>query len=357
MLMGCAASKPYNPLKKYSPQQLQADYQIFRGALEESHPSLYWYTPKDSMDYYFGVGDSKLKDSLTEVRFRYVLAYVVAKMRCGHTSIRASDGAAQNPGAQGLSFPLYVKAWPDTTVVTVNLNRSDSNVVRGSILQSIDGRPMQAIIDSMFSFLSADGYNTTHKYQTLSNGAAFRSLYGLLFGLKPKTPVAFIDTLGQYRTAMVSLYNPRADTPRVPPPPWPKLSRRERKRIDLLSTRRLRIDTASNAAFMEVNSFVKGNRLRRFFRQSFKEIKERGIQHLVVDLRGNGGGNVVLSNLLTKYIADKPFVIADSLYAVRRGGKFTKYRNSRFFSWVFLRFFTHRQHDGNYHFGLYSTLR
>src|SRR5690349_7955482 len=104
VLASCSASKPFSPSKKYSPEDLQKDYSIFRSSLEESHPSLYWYTPKDSMDYYFEIGKSKLHDSLTESSFRYVLAYVISKIRCGHTSVRASKAAANFSGSSGMSF-------------------------------------------------------------------------------------------------------------------------------------------------------------------------------------------------------------------------------------------------------------
>ena len=57
--------------------------------------------------------------------------------------------------------------------------------------------------------------------------------------------------------------------------------------------------------------------LPHFFRSSFKKLKEKNTQNLVIDLRSNGGGSVTNSNLLTKFIADKPFRIADSLYALR----------------------------------------
>lgn len=354
LMVSCSVSKPYSPSKKYSPKELQEDYAIFRATLEESHPSLYWYTPKDSMDYFFDVGKSKLSDSLTETGFRYVLSYVIAKIRCGHTSARASQGAVNFSGTQGSSFPLYVKAWPDTVVVTANLNRKDSNVTRGVILKSIDGRPINAIVDSMFSFLSADGFNTTHKYQTLSNGGTFRSLYAVIFGLKQRIPVEFIDTSGNLRNSILNLYHPRADTPRTAVRQPPKLSRKERRRLELESMRNLRIDTTLKTAFMEVNTFTKGNKLRSFFRRSFKEINKKTIPNLVLDLRGNGGGSVVLSNLLTKYISDGPFVIADSLYAVRRTSEYGKYRNTRFFNWLFLQFLTKRKRDGDYHFGLYE---
>ena len=50
---GCTVAKNYNPATKYAPEVLQQDYALFQTILEEEHPGLYWYTPKDSMDYYF----------------------------------------------------------------------------------------------------------------------------------------------------------------------------------------------------------------------------------------------------------------------------------------------------------------
>src|SRR3982750_2735630 len=89
----CSVSRNYNPSRKFGPDELQKDYQLFRNILEEAHPSLYWYTPKDSIDYYFDQGAARLQDSMTEARFRYVLSSVLSRIRCGHTSVRASKGA------------------------------------------------------------------------------------------------------------------------------------------------------------------------------------------------------------------------------------------------------------------------
>jgi len=105
---------------------------------------------------------------------------------------------------------------------------------------------------------------------------------------------------------------------------------------------------------LEVNAFARGFGLRRFFRKSFRQIKEERIPNLVVDLRGNGGGNVILSNLLTKYIAAKPFVVADTLYAVKRSSAYGKYRENRVLNWLFLRFLTRKKKDGRYHFAWYE---
>src|SRR6266542_3948052 len=139
-LSSCAVSKnSYNPNKKFSPEQLQKDYELFRNILEESHPSLYWYTPKDSVDYYFEVGASRLKDSLPEYKFRNVLSYVLAQIRCGHTSVRASKAATKySDRVRTWMFPISIKAWKDTVVITSNLSRRDTNVMRGVLLKSID---------------------------------------------------------------------------------------------------------------------------------------------------------------------------------------------------------------------------
>ncbi|HVG14493.1 MAG TPA: S41 family peptidase, partial [Chitinophagaceae bacterium] len=134
----------------------------------------------------------------------------------------------------------------------------------------------------------------------------------------------------------------------------PRPSRKDRRRLNLQNNRLLRFDTSLNLAVMDLNTFANGYRLRRFFHSSFKQLKENKTEHLVIDLRANGGGSVTNSNLLTKYISNKRFKIADSLYAIRRSSKFGKYQEDRFANWLFLQFMTHRQKDGHYHFGLFE---
>ena len=39
--------------KKNSPQAMRSDFELLKNILEANHPSLYWYTPKDSIDFLF----------------------------------------------------------------------------------------------------------------------------------------------------------------------------------------------------------------------------------------------------------------------------------------------------------------
>jgi Peptidase family S41 len=353
----CTVGKnSYNPNKKFSPRQLQQDYELFRNVLEELHPSLYWYTPKDSVDYYFEVGASRLKDSLPEYKFRNVLSYVLAQIHCGHTSVRSSKAAARySERTRTLMFPLNIKAWKDTVLVTSNLSRRDSNVMRGALLKSIDNKPISVIIDSMFHHISGDGYNTTHKYQSVSNSGVFRSMYGSIYGLKSKTPVEYIDTAGVLRRTEISLGMQLVDTARIRREKQHPPSRKERKNALALSMRNMRIDSSLHTAFLEVNTFSSGYRLRRFFRQSFRQIHKKDVQNLVVDMRGNGGGSVILSNLLTKYISEKPFKIADSLYAKKNKSRYKQYEENYFLNRLFFIFLAHKKKDGYYHFSHFEN--
>jgi len=358
ILSGCSVGKnSFNPNKKIPPELLQKDYDLFRNILEESHPSLYWYTPKDSINYYFEEGRKRLKDSLTELKFRNVLSYVLAQLHCGHTSVRASKAAAKySARIRSWMFPLNVKAWKDTVMVTSNLSRRDTGVMRGALLKSIDNKPVSVIIDSMFQHLSGDGYNLTHKYQSISNSGVFRSMYGSLYGLKSKIPVEYIDTAGVLKKTEISLGTLPIDTARVireMQNPTPR--KKQRRKLILQAQRNLKIDTSLNTAFLEVNTFASGNDLRPFFKSSFRKLRKQNIQNLVVDMRGNGGGSVVLSNLLTKYISDKPFKIADTLYAVKKGSRYSQYFDNYFTDRLFLLFLTHKKRDGYYHFSHYEN--
>ncbi|HEY1115711.1 MAG TPA: S41 family peptidase [Chitinophagaceae bacterium] len=351
-------SKPYNPARKFAREQLEKDYTIFRGVLEEEHPGLYWYTPKDSMDLYFERGRAMIQDSMSEVGFRNILSYVVSKIGCGHTTVRSSERFARaTDSLRGRQFPLGLKFWADTAAVTYNLHRRDSSIQRAYVVKEIDGRPVMQIVDSLFRYLSTDGYNLTHKYQTLSNRGVFNGLYGSVYGIKPRYTITYLDSEQRLRTASMPLYIPKRDTSRRigdPEEEPRRLSRKERRKQVLRSARSMRIDTALNTAFMDLNTFVKGMKVNRFLHQSFRRLEKEKVPNLVIDLRGNGGGSVVASNLLTKYLAREPFKIADSLYALKRSSRFAPYQDDRFLNWLFLAFMTKKKEDGYYHFRLYE---
>ena len=348
----------FNPSKKYPVAQLQSDYKLFRDILEESHPGLYWYTPKDSMDYFFDKGYSRINDPMTEMQFRNVLSYVVTKVNCGHTSVRNSRQYNEYLDTAKLKlFPLGIKFWGDTMIVTANINRKDSILKRGTVIKSINGATSGQLRDTMFEYLVSDGYSQTGKYQFLSNGFNFGSWYKSIYGLEDKLDIYYYDREGNEKETIVPVYDPLTDTLKRDSGGkmrFYSLTRKERKQQRLFNTRNLQIDTAGSTAFMTLNTFSNGNGLKRFFRQSFKTLDEKRIKNLMIDLRSNGGGDAGNSTLLTKYIINKKFKLADSLYAVNRSSRYGKYIEKSFWYKMLMVFVTSKRDDGKYHFGYFE---
>ncbi len=362
-LTGCSVGKnTYSPTKKFSLQQVEKDYSLYQNILEAHHPSLYWYTSKDSMNYFFKYGKSLLKDSMTEIDFRKVLNYVTAQIGCGHTTTRASKGLTKYADKAPLSklFPLSVKIWPQAAVVTANLNRKDSIIKRGTVITSINGKTIQEITDTLFRYISTDGHNNTHRYQRLSSFGAFGSAYTSIFGLSDKYAISYIAANGNIVTDSIAVYNIAADTagrkavkpPVVNPPPRP--SRHDRKEAMLNRSRLLQIDTVNKTAMMNLATFTKNYGLRRFFKNSFNELRKNDIKYLIIDLRSNGGGSVSNSTILSRYIANHRFKICDTLFSIRRKSPYHKYIKGYFWNHLFMNLFTARKRDGSFHFGYFE---
>ncbi len=355
-LFSCSASKQgYTPYKKYGRNVLREDYTLLRNILEKKHPSLYWYTSKDSMDSYFNQYYQAIADSMTEPEFGWkILAPLTDKIHCGHTSFGMSK--AYNRWASGrrfASFPLFMKIWNDTMVVTGNMNRKDSIFKRGMIVTAINGQRPQALVNTLFGYMTEDGYANNVNYLRLSTN--FPYYHRQVYGLSKNYVVNYLDSAGKEQKATIPYYDPAADSlQRNRIAPLVKISRKERKERARLSLRSLTIDTAGNTGIITLNTFS-GGHLRRFFRRSFRTLSKLGIGNVVLDIRGNGGGKIGMSTLLTKYISRRSFKIADSATVAARSLKpYTRYIKGKFINNLGLFFFAKRKADGRLHFGFWE---
>lgn len=352
-LFSCAPSgKNYSPSKKYSQQELQEDYRLLRAILEKKHPSLYWYTPKDSMNMHFEKYYMDIKDSMTEQQFGWkIIAPLVDKVHCGHTSLGMSR--AYNNWAAGRrfsSFPVFMKFWNDSMVVTANLNQQDSVLKRGLLVRSINGLNNAALKETMFGYMPEDGDANNVNYIRLSSN--FPYYHRNIFGLSKNYTVTYTDSAGSEQTVSVPVFEPRRDSAaKTKPVASVKPDKRTENKRRLLQLRSLAVDTLNNTAIITLNTFSSG-RLRKFYRQSFRYIKKAGIANVVLDLRSNGGGRINLSSLLTKYVSRRPFKVADSSYAIAKSLKpYGRYVRGGFINNLGLFFLTKRKKDGLYHFG------
>ena len=353
-LLSCAGTNSsYNPTKKYARQELQHDYTVLRNILETKHPSLYWYTGKDSMDMYFDRYYAAIADSMTEQQFGWkIIAPLTDKIHCGHTSFGMSKAYNRwSNNKRFASFPLLMKIWNDTMVVTVNLNRKDSVIKKGTFITSVNGLRNKELIQTMFGYMTEDGNANNVNYLRLSGN--FPYYHRNIFGLSKQYTVKYLDSTGVERTITLPLFEfPKDSSKKAPAVRPPEVKRQKKTREQQLQDlRSLAVDTAANTAIITLNTFSSGG-LRKFYRQTFRYIKDAGISNVVLDLRSNGGGKINLSTLLTRYVTRAHFKVADTAFAVAKTLRpYSRYIKSSFINNLGLLFLTKKRADGLYHFG------
>ena len=362
LLSSCVSSHIYHYHfnQKTAAPKLREDVVLLKKILEANHPSLYWYTPKDSVDYYFNNAINSINDSLTETAFRNKVAYVISKIHCGHTAVRLSvDYNRLLEKNRYPMFPLSIKTWGDTMVVVGSYLPKDSIFKRGTIITSINGKTNKQLLDSMFQLIGTDGYSNFYKSQMISGN--FPMMYKLVWGLDSNYTITYLDVLGKEQTATISNYAPAIvkvkPTRKVTDslkavvktlPKVKKLSRGQRRENKLLNLRSLSIDSTESTAYMRLSTFSEGH-LRTFFRRSFKKLEEAKTKNLIIDLRENAGGYVSNSNLFTKYIVNRPFKNADTVAAITKSIKHPYYVRESLKYWFCAHFVSRKMADGRYH--------
>ena len=351
---GCTSiQQPHYTFNQKQPaSKLREDLILLQKILEADHPSLYWYTPKDSIDYYFNATIQSISDSLTEIQFRNKLAIAVSKIRCGHTSVHLSKAYNKLYNKNRYpQFPLNIKTWQDSLVVVSNLWPEDTILKRGTIITGINGIRNKKLLDSIFQFISVDGYSDNLKSQVISFN--FPVWYQSVFGLGSSYTIQYIDTLGKETNASIKSIKLQ-DTLRKNKLTHPitifgrKPSGKETRKARLLNKRNIKLDDSLHTAFIHLATF-NGGRLRTFFRQSFRNIAHQHIKNVVIDIRENGGGNVDQYVLLAKYLADTSFKVGDTIAAVRRNLKYKKYIQSSWFYSFLMSLSTRKLKDGRFH--------
>lgn len=308
------------------------------------------------MDHLFDQGYKGIEDSMTELQFGWkIIAPLTHAIHCGHTSFSLSRGwnhFVRNKRIPGL--PLYMKSWGDTMVITANLDRKDSILKRGTVVTGINGLVNKTILKTIFGYLSEDGYADNVNYIRLSSN--FPYFHRNIYGIYKKYSIQYIDSLGIKRQTFIPLYISPVDSVSkrklitgngVLPP---KLSRIQK----LNNLRELTIDSANHLAIITLSSFSKGH-LRKFFHRTFRKFRLSDQKDLAIDLRGNGGGEISNYVLLTRYIRNTPFRVADSATAIAKSlFPYTKYIKSGLLNSLGLTLFTGRKKSGKYHFGYWE---
>lgn len=296
--------------KTIKKELLQEDFRILRTSLEETHPGLYDYITKDSLDHLFDAAYASLDHDMTPNEFFRLISPLVKKIYCEHTFVDVSFGY----DSIRKFMPVKVRFVNGIAYVYKNL-LNHPQLVPGTEITSINGRSPKDILQDIKTFYSSTNIddNVEHEVQSLH----FDYLYGAFFEQPDTFRIAVKDPLTKEPHTVTLPAIVPADSAHFLP-------------IYLLanayankdSCYRFRIDKVNDVAVMTITDLssdavdASGLSFPGAFNRDFKKMAAAHTGNLVIDLRYNWGGDPKYGAALLTHFCGKPFHIFDTLRAV-----------------------------------------
>jgi C-terminal processing protease CtpA/Prc len=290
-------------LAMYALTSLEQDLDLLASSLKEAHTGLNWYSTYKEFDDLCAAQRKLLRDKMPILDFYRVIAPIVAFTKEGHTSIRLSADDASYFQTFGRYFPFQVKFLGNQAYI---VNDFDGFKTKGLLLKKINGKSIAEIVKTFLSIEPDDGYIVSGKYRWIEENGAFPSYYLRCFGSSENFAVELADPK---TNSPVVLDNVRGV----------KYSEYRRLWKDSVLWResdftaaRIEFQPEIKTAILTFNTFDTIFRNEKFdFKgftdQAFQQIRDRGVEHLIVDIRKNDGGEEGLEDYVFAFLTNQPY--------------------------------------------------
>ena len=289
--------------------EIQRDFDFLRHALEEAHPGLYRYSTKAEMDRGFDAQRAKLTGPMPKLDFEVVIAETLALIRCGHTSMNPDDGF-KAAVRDARTFPLRVKLDGPKLRVVLNDTPTDATILPGMELLEINGRKAGDIVNRFRQVLPADGDIETGKAHDISG--RFHTYYWWLIERSDEFTVKARDDAGRLVVTKLAGVTDAQRKSNHNPVNEAMLAGVSKVMGWPAENAGLRFLRGSEIAEIRLKYFVGGD-FPKWVEETFKTLREKGTTTLIIDLRGNGGGEDEYGAMLVGYLTDKPFRYFDHI--------------------------------------------
>ncbi len=314
--------------KTFSVAALRADLELLRTALHQAHPGLTRYASERELRRAFANAEQALDSPGTEIDLFRAIAPVLATIRDDHTFALPSAAYwrerfgpmsfSQKNGAGDLAlFPLFITVQGGRLYVTHD-NSAEPAIARGTEILRIDGRPVRDVLRRLERALPTSGFSRTRPARSLEQFDLHQeyNLWCVYYALMIGTPERFVlqvRATPDARTATVTAPALRAAAI------WENFRARASTSDALLARDRpMRLTyPAADTALLSLSSFHtwRWRRDKLDFRRDiaavFRELADRGMAKLIVDLRGNEGGDAGIAIEVLGFLARRPFQVYD----------------------------------------------
>ena len=302
-----------------TPDEAHDDLLYLRRQLRAYHPGLGHYTPSARMEQVFDSLYNRVTSHIDYLTFFHHLSPYLNGLKDGHTNLNHRVGFIDR---HTRFIPFYVRQVGDEYYISHNAS-ADPSLRRGTRLLTLEGLPMASIHRALMNGdrSGSDGDNTTGRqhWSLMQFADYYAAWYGsvdsVLIQYQLARPDGSLDSAvretrvagivaAQFRQTLLARYGTDFG--------WESEFRQPNLNLRV-------VDTLSRTAVLRVSSFMNPKSfdpLQRSFRnrlkKAFRQIKQSGVENLVVDLQDNGGGAVINSARLLQFWLKKSFTIMQS---------------------------------------------
>lgn len=297
--------------QKFEPKQLQEDFQIARQSLEEGQSGLYRYTKKADLARIFDLAEKSLDHPMDFYEFYRVIMPTIAAIKSGHTTVATPAPIQEETEAQPW-LPFDVKVLDSKAYIFRDYARGGS--LAGKQILSINGVPTARVLSTMLAAVSKDGDIQTSRQREVSHYFGWDLI--TLLELRAPYEVVLQDS-GSTQTAKVQVAGLKhEDMEKLSKTYYPQ----DQPRKDFADLKFLDDGQVAVMTYSLFGGYVDEG--TAFMKSSFEAIRSKGSRALILDLRGNPGGEDLLGALLFSYLSEAPFKYSDDIFVNRWTGTF-----------------------------------
>ncbi|OFX83971.1 MAG: hypothetical protein A2W99_03545 [Bacteroidetes bacterium GWF2_33_16] len=270
---------------------LIADYNYLLTTLEETHPNLYAYVPKDDFVKKTDEFRASINKPMSKSDFHKILLQTISLIKQGHTMVFGDGGYRNFLKSGGLAFPFKIDYNHGHIYIDENLS-TYGEFVKGTEIIAINHITVNRIIDEFTPYLRVrpNGYiGATLSY----NWGGF---LWLLYGFSDQFTISYI------------LPNEnKIQTKTIEGASLEQINNKTRSGSN--KDFEFNLEPARKTALLKLNTFhLDFDKYDSLLTHVFTEIQNSEIENLIIDVRENEGGNGNLVSTLVNYLTDKPYI-------------------------------------------------
>lgn len=323
-LIGAAGSA--DTPRTYPPAELRADFeQMYRG-FQSAHFDLYAFTPKRELDRRYARMLAGLNRPLTLLQAKTQFELFAATVHMGHTRVDSPASDWQQYREQGgKGFPLPIRIVDGRVYVAENLSGVDS-IEPGDEIIRLDGDTMTRWLERTERHVSAETRYMAHSLMDYDFAIYLWIELGAVGGFDVDVRR---DGSEPRHVHVPARTHPEMEAART----------RQAPTLDLEHPLRDSKILGGGVAYIRPGPFYNAEAktdadawdvagFRQFVDHAFETFAAAHATRLIIDLRGNPGGDNLFSDVLVSWFATRPFRFA-SKFSIRISAESTAANDAR----------------------------